>query len=267
MCGLFGWTIPEGTSISEKTREDLFIGLAIGNSARGQDSWGAYAVVDGESFVRREARSILCADFSDLIPANVLIGHTRLATTGAVTRGNAHPFTYEGITLAHNGMIYNHKDMNRIHGRKCTVDSEHLLRHLAEGRPYKDLLGYGAISYVRADEPQRVLLSRLSGGELAVARLKVGGVVWSSDKDHLEFALDEAELEWTPYKTPEEGLVYHAGDQLYHTNEPSLVLGEQTRVLSVWDTWEKWGEDDQEAWRSMLADDDYSEKELEFLSS
>jgi asparagine synthetase B (glutamine-hydrolysing) len=67
----------------------------------------------------------------------VIIGHNRYATTGVVSRNNAHPFENDVLVGAHNGTLntkWKLKDQHRF-----SVDSEALYHHIAE-KGLKDAL-------------------------------------------------------------------------------------------------------------------------------
>src|SRR3977135_3430315 len=139
MCGIFGW------SLSEEARESIHLYtlaavLAHTAERRGDESWG-FCLNEGpqaQHTIPKNVGSIkqTCKISQVLVPQ--VIGHTRRATSGAVTVPNAHPFHIGDIIGVHNGYIFEHEENNRKYKRDYNVDSMHLIAHIAEAKPIKD---------------------------------------------------------------------------------------------------------------------------------
>src|SRR3990167_6968158 len=101
MCGIVGYT---GQS---SAKEFVIAGLKA-LEYRGYDSWGlALKERDGLKIIKKVGR-IGAVDASKIkSDAKIAIGHTRWATHGGVTVGNAHPHTdcFGKIAVVHNGGI------------------------------------------------------------------------------------------------------------------------------------------------------------------
>jgi glutamine---fructose-6-phosphate transaminase (isomerizing) len=104
MCGIVGVI---GTAPAAPVLLDALERLAY----RGYDSAGVATLVNGH-IERRRAAGKLCNLAAvlgrDPISGSTGIGHTRWATHGAPTEGNAHPHGTPRVSVVHNGIIENH---------------------------------------------------------------------------------------------------------------------------------------------------------------
>lgn len=129
MCGIFG-------QVGRVDHREMMM-LAYMNMERGKDSGGFF---NGRSWVKqigpithliKEAREDWKAG------TQVLLGHTRMATHGVISGKNAHPFHFDHIIGAHNGILSNWKQIEQQEKTKFEVDSEaifYLLAHHAMSR-------------------------------------------------------------------------------------------------------------------------------------
>ncbi len=154
---------------------------------RGYDSAGICTLVDGE-FSRRRAEGKLDnlkqRLESDPLGGTVGIAHTRWATHGAPTEGNAHPHIVGPVALVHNGIIENFKPLREElirEGRKFESETDtevvaHLVaREVESGASPQDavaavlprLQGAFAIAFLFRDDPDLVIGARM-GAPLTV---------------------------------------------------------------------------------------------------
>jgi predicted glutamine amidotransferase len=254
MCGLFGWQFKKKSGVSCARREVMAGVLALNNSRRGDQSWG---VVLKEGKGKGKFTTIKeVGDIADVVGVSAwghaaqAMAHTRYSTHGKIVKDNCHPFRAGKILLAHNGVIFNHEDLNKKYGRKCEVDSQHFASHLDEGKDFDDIEAYGALEWLEDDEPDKVFLSRMSGGSLAIARIlesnlaqaKQVGVVWSSNEAHLKEALTASGLPHDIYKDLEEGEICSVmhGRLWTETKRKRLILAERTYTYSGGRSMQEW---------------------------
>lgn len=112
MCGIVGYVGPGSTL-------EVLLGGLKRLEYRGYDSAGI-SVIDGAEGLQTRKRagklSVLVEDLagSPIKDANIGIGHTRWATHGAPTDGNAHPHLggeHHKLSLIHNGIIENFAEL------------------------------------------------------------------------------------------------------------------------------------------------------------
>lgn len=195
MCGLYGWILNDAP---KQKIERLAMSLPILNTERGRDSWGVY-LPDADKIVK--AVGVITNNGIDVIARRAtVLGHTRQASQGAITKQNAHPFRFGNVIGAHNGVLWNHDELNEKHARAFEVDSMHIFAHLADRKDMSDIQGSGAIWWY---QDERVHFTRF-GGHLSVAGIEQNGkglgVVFSSEQRHLDVALRLARFEYFEYE-------------------------------------------------------------------
>ena len=105
MCGILGYMGPKnGTLIVHEGLKAL--------AYRGYDSWGV-AVHDGKGIVIQKGVGDITNTSHLALQSNRVIGHTRWATHGGVTKENAHPHFNKEQTICavHNGIIENNDEL------------------------------------------------------------------------------------------------------------------------------------------------------------
>lgn len=154
---------------------------------RGYDSAGVTTLVDGK-VCRRRAEGKL-SNLVEVLANNPLdgtigIGHTRWATHGAPTEGNAHPHVATGVAIVHNGIIENFmtlRDELREAGKgfDTETDTEVIAQlvsfYLGQGKTPKEaafaalgrLEGAYAVAMVFEGEDDLVIAAR-QGSPLAI---------------------------------------------------------------------------------------------------
>ncbi|TMK19218.1 MAG: glutamine--fructose-6-phosphate transaminase (isomerizing) [Actinobacteria bacterium] len=195
MCGIVGYVGPDQALpiVMEGLRRLEY---------RGYDSAGI-AVVDGGLSVRKRAGKL--AELEALLadepapPATVAIGHTRWATHGAPTEGNAHPhLDCDGrVAVIHNGIIENFQELRERldkDGHSFTSDTDtecvaHLLEEKVEGSAslaeavrsaVGELEGSYALVVLSSDHPDEMVGVKVSS-PLVVAMWDDGEAMLASD--------------------------------------------------------------------------------------
>ena len=104
MCGIVGY-------VGDLQAAPVLVGGLKRLEYRGYDSAGV-AVLDGSHLTVLRATGKLKnleGKVANEMPKGVIgIGHTRWATHGRPSDENAHPHTFEGVSVVHNGIIENH---------------------------------------------------------------------------------------------------------------------------------------------------------------
>ena len=110
---------------------------------RGYDSAGVATLVGGRLMRCRAEGKLKNLEGKlqrDPLPGTIGIGHTRWATHGRPTEGNAHPHATDKLAVVHNGIIENFRELREALEKKGTVfktetDTEIVL-HLVDNDNY-----------------------------------------------------------------------------------------------------------------------------------
>jgi glucosamine--fructose-6-phosphate aminotransferase (isomerizing) len=173
MCGIVGY-------IGEQQCASILVSGLKKLEYRGYDSAGLAVVNGGTLTVVRATGKLknLEARIGTEPPAGTLgIGHTRWATHGRPTDENAHPHSYDGVAVVHNGIIENHLELKamlraRGHVFASETDTEvfaHLIAaELHNGRDLPEAVR-GAVAQVKgtyglavvwANDPDRIVATK-----------------------------------------------------------------------------------------------------------
>jgi glutamine---fructose-6-phosphate transaminase (isomerizing) len=178
MCGIIGY-------VGSRQASSLLVAGLKKLEYRGYDSAGIAVVDDGKLRVVRATGKLkqLEARLAVEHPAGTLgIGHTRWATHGRPSDENAHPHSYEGVAVVHNGIIENHLQLKAElraagHVFSSETDTEVFAHLIAQA-----LRNGGALP-----EAVRAAVSRVKG-TYGLA------VVWAGDPGRLVATKDSSPL-------------------------------------------------------------------------
>ncbi len=172
MCGIIGY-------IGKKSTKEILLDSLELLEYRGYDSAGIAVFPQGadKPVLNKVAGRVsklrdICKDVTDESCAG--IGHTRWATHGGVSDANAHPHQQGRVTLVHNGIIENYKELIKEYDLKGQLVSETdtevaaaILDRLYDGDPEKalrDLVnllkGTFAFAVIFADQPEKIFAIR-----------------------------------------------------------------------------------------------------------
>ena len=181
MCGLIGYTGNEG----QTAKPSVLKKIMAANDSRGGHSSGYY---DGEFFTKVVGKTPLLSDEINKLKTNVFIGHTRFATHGEITCENQHPFQYDNIIGAHNGVLNNYIEVGDEVGEdETTVDSQMIFKVLNAAQKSPDFLNTlglfsGTLATIFTDTKAGLVYAYRNGNPLYVGRDNKGGAYFSSLK-------------------------------------------------------------------------------------
>ena len=180
MCGIMG-------VIGDRPATPLLLEALRRLEYRGYDSAGIATLVNGQINRRRaEGKLVNLANVLDRqpLPGSIGIGHTRWATHGAPTEGNAHPHGTERVSVVHNGIIENHAELREeleAEGQVFSTETDtetvaqlvdlNLKRGMAPieaaGTAFRKLEGAYALAMIFAGHPD-LMIGAQHGAPLAV---------------------------------------------------------------------------------------------------
>jgi len=210
MCGIFGFAKSEMLldKSGQLKLQGAIMDLAVLNESRGRDGTGLFIASASSAALFKEAKPASellqtkrLRDTIKKISGDTLIvlGHTRLATVGAVSSENCHPFVSENFAGVHNGHFLNRVELLKRYGASqvTDVDSEAIFRVLDNSNSDKEIADrlsrmYGdfALAFIRKEESNALYLIRNAERTLYAAYIaRFRTLLWSSEKSHLRYAL------------------------------------------------------------------------------
>jgi glucosamine--fructose-6-phosphate aminotransferase (isomerizing) len=175
MCGIVGY-------IGKRKASSILLSSLKRLEYRGYDSYG-FCIFNKDKphlFKKIGKISETEKEFTKLrVSGNVGIAHSRWATTGNVTKENAHPHTdcYGDIFIVHNGIIENYKELKEKlleegHQFSSETDTE-VIAHLIEKffdnnleeaviKSLKLIKGAYALAVLSKKDPQKIVVARNS---------------------------------------------------------------------------------------------------------
>lgn len=122
MCAIFG-LMDLGSQLTHADRIKIIRDLSISAEVRGTDATGIAYVKDGSIGIQKAPRPAHRMKLRFPPESRFVMGHTRMTTQGVGTGAknfNNHPFfgncKAAKFALAHNGVLYNDRELRRIYG-------------------------------------------------------------------------------------------------------------------------------------------------------
>jgi glucosamine--fructose-6-phosphate aminotransferase (isomerizing) len=175
MCGIFGYVGQDRDAAA------IVLSGLKKLEYRGYDSWGvAVSHEDGVALARRVGK--IGEAVAALPPSPIGLGHTRWATHGGVTEGNAHPHLDCAGRLAviHNGIISNYRELRDAlarggHEFRSETDTEvvaHMLEDALEQAPEgpEQLVTALMAAFRQLHGLNAIAVLDVRGGQLAAAK-------------------------------------------------------------------------------------------------
>lgn len=194
MCGLVGFSkFAEGTPNVDKILQLLY----INSLTRGKDATGFYTTGSGVIKAAKNATEFITALYKNfdadlkqaILNSNVFIGHVRQKTTGEKTDKNAHPFQFNNIVGAHNGVVNNYKNLIKNEDTfPYDVDSMVIFARLSQDNNYsvlEEMDAAAALIFHDTTDPNTLYVYRNIERPLFKGRVENSGLYFSSIPESL----------------------------------------------------------------------------------
>lgn len=200
MCEIFGFLDYKGV-VNNSVLKRLIKALSVEAEVRGTDATGISYVKNGKMVTFKKARPAHKVKLYFPTGTKAVIGHTRFTTQGSEKQNyNNHPFESEkGFALAHNGVLYNDKELRKkymLPDTKIETDSYiavQLLEHfggadMAEIREMSEFVE-GSFVFTILRNDNTLFLVKGSNPIAIYHFAELGIYVYASTKEILETAL------------------------------------------------------------------------------
>jgi len=178
MCGIVGY-------VGDQQSAPILVAGLKKLEYRGYDSAGLAVVNGGTLNVVRATGKLknLEARIGAEPPSGTLgIGHTRWATHGRPTDENAHPHTYDGVAVVHNGIIENHLELKAM-----LRERGHVFASETDTEVFAHLIAAELRNGVDLPEAVRAAVAQVKG-TYGLA------VVWAKDPDRIVATKDSSPM-------------------------------------------------------------------------
>ncbi len=228
---------------------ELLLSVSI---LRGKDSTGVAAIVGNSPIIVKDtgwplklirSRTYEKEIISNENKAHCYIGHNRSATIGKVTKINAHPFSYDDITLVHNGTLKSNLEATK--GKDFDTDSESIAHSINEKGidwTWKNLDGAASLIY---HEKKKNILNIITNGERPLYFTTTKGnkfLIIASESWMIRNLCLMSGLKLKKDKVwyPENNMLF----KFSYDKKNNVVREYNSRELKEYDRWENWGKRD-----------------------